>query len=154
MSSARSSWPLSVAATLGLVLTSGCADDGPDPPFDDATLFAMAADLDGVTSARLSYTDTLGTTRMYSGLVEVDATADPRCVLYQTAGLLMQGRPGAGTPIVTVVQGTSRTKTADLPFRLWRTLEELAASATATPAIPDCSVVDLGIRSPAAGALP
>ena len=134
-----------VSTVLILTAVAGCAAAEPEGRIPDATLFAAVGELDGVTSSSLVWQDSLGNSRMYTGRVDVESAADPQCVLYQTLGLLSQGRPGADTAYVSVAQGDLVIRPDDLAFAARSGLADLTPLSDTRPSVPDCAGTDLGV---------
>jgi hypothetical protein len=138
-----------IVPVLVVLLAAGCTRDDPAGAFDDATLFAAIEGLNGVASSTVTYQDTLGTSRLYSGTVQVVDGADPRCVLYQTLALLEQGRPLASSSI-RVEQGDRTLDQSNVPAGAWSALESITPTPSTDPMVPDCGAVDLGAPGDAA----
>jgi hypothetical protein len=129
-----------IAAVAAVLVATGCArSDEPQGAFSDEVLFAAIESLPGVVSSTVTFQDTLGTTRMYSGTVTVADDADALCVLYQAAGVLEQGRPQSDHSGVSVVQDGQRTAYGELPFRARATLDGIAPTSSTEPTVPDCA---------------
>lgn len=135
-------------AVLVLTAASACVGPGPEGSFDDATLFATVAALDGVASSDLSYQNDFGNSNIYSGHVELEPDADAGCVLVQTLGVLAQGHAGADLAYVTVQQGDRSLSLQDIPGDVWRSLRSAAERVDATtPEVPECTGTAAGVPS-------
>jgi hypothetical protein len=131
--------------TIGLasVVLAGCGGPDPEGAIPDAALFSAIAGLDGVASSDVGYSNDFGYGAMYSGDVRVATDADAACILFQSIGILQQGRQDADPSEVTVVQADVRLSRLDLPSAAEHALEDLVPSRSDLPAVPDCSTVDL-----------
>lgn len=90
-----------LVTALGLVALTGCvfpggSSDRPHEdvriPVPDEVLFDAIATIPGVVDADVSYEDDFTDGSNYVGDIEVDADADPGCVLDRAYALLWQGR--------------------------------------------------------------
>lgn len=139
MSSRRRTTRPAATAALVVAVLVGCAPSAPAERVPDAALFETIADLDGVTGSTVEFRNVFGYSPRYVGDVEVSPDADAMCVLFQTIGILRQGRAGVELHSVEVVQGGESVRYRDLSGV--RFLEQrLTFDATGdTPEVPDCT---------------
>ncbi|WP_149203665.1 hypothetical protein [Actinotalea subterranea] len=107
-----------VLVALGLAVGSlaGCAFGGgaraaaedDRVPVPDEVLFDAVSEIAGVVRADLSYEDDVTDGSTYFGDIEVDADADPACVLDRAYALLWQGRDASVS--VSVIQDGAYTQ--------------------------------------------
>jgi len=130
-----------LVATAAAFILSGCAGGGAR---DDAAVsrdnqITQAIErLDGVTASTVGFDDSFGNGSRYEGDVEVAAGADASCVLVQTLGLLMQGRPGVALSSVAVRQGGLTLTVNDLTPEQERRVDAISVPADGRPVVPRC----------------
>jgi hypothetical protein len=109
----------------------------------DAALFGAIADLEGVTGATVEFDNTFGYSARYRGDVQVTEDADAMCVLYQTVGLLKQGRASVLLDGIDVVQGERRLDRGDLTAGAEAQQDRALPPVARDPVVLECEDVAL-----------
>lgn len=111
-------------AIVGLVVFAGCSlNNMPSPvanyrPVPDARLYASVADISGVTSVDLTWTNGFDNPNGYGGDIRVRRDVDVVEILDRALAILRQGRPGASLGGIQVApEGAFAISPTD--FGLW-----------------------------------